>query len=162
MTAAIVFLAALAGPCLHAIWTDLSGMTIPNRTVLLTVALFLATAPFVLPLHELAWRFVPALIVLVAGFLLNLTGQFGAGDAKFAAAIVLFVETQHLLSLLWIYAILALVSVAVILAVKRLAPAWSSASRLKALRERRVFPLGIPLALSVLAYQGLVIYRSLS
>jgi prepilin peptidase CpaA len=161
MTQAIVFLVLLAGPCLYAVWTDLSRMTIPNRVVLVTVALFVAAAPFVMPLEEMAWRFLPAFIVLVAGFLLNLTGQFGAGDAKFAAAIVLYVPQQDLPSLLWIYAILALLSVALLYAVKKAMPARAAASGLKSLSETRTFPLGVPLALTALAYQALVIRHHL-
>ncbi|GIX13974.1 MAG: membrane protein [Paracoccaceae bacterium] len=153
----LLFLVLLAGPCLYAIWTDLSRMIIPNHVVIATVVLFLAGAPFVMGLEEMAWRFLPAALVLLAGFLLHLTGQFGAGDAKFAAAIVLFVPLRDLPSLLWIYAILALVSVGVLHLVRRILRARGVESRLKALAETRTFPLGIPLALTALVYQILAI-----
>jgi prepilin peptidase CpaA len=164
LTAAAVFLAALILPCLWAAWSDLRTMTIPNRLVLITAALFLATGPFLLPLEDVLWRLLAAAAVLVIGFLLNLTGQFGAGDAKFAAAIGLFVapERSHLAAILVIYAALALVSVAILTLVKRSMPARAAASSYRSLRERGRFPLGLPLALSILGYLALVIASHLS
>ncbi|RMF40344.1 MAG: hypothetical protein D6754_03390 [Alphaproteobacteria bacterium] len=155
--AAALFLLALIGPCAYAAWSDLNRMTIPNGVVLICLAIFVALGPFLLPVNDYLWRFVPALVVLAAGFLLNLTGQFGAGDAKFAAALVLFVDPVDHFTVLWIYALLALVSVALVFAVKRLAPRFAEASGYKSLQDRRTFPLGLPLALTILVYLALVI-----
>lgn len=161
LTASAVFFLALLGPCLWAAWSDLKSMTIPNAVVLACLALFLVTAPFVLPLEDMLWRLATGVLVLVAGFCLFLTGQFGAGDAKFAAALTPFVARIDLPTVLWIYAATALLSVGAVALVKWRAPAFAAASGFRALRERRRFPLGLPLALTILVYLALRIRHGL-
>lgn len=161
MTEAVIFLIALAGPCLYAAWSDLKSMTIPNTVVLVCLGLFLLLGPFLMPWEVFLWRFVPALIALVIGFLLSSFGQFGAGDAKFASALLLYVQWIDLSTVLWLYAIIALLSVAALFLLKRAAPAWAQGSGLRALRERRSFPLGLPLAITILAYLALRVQHHL-
>lgn len=153
MVAPAVFLTALLGPCLYAAWSDLKSMTIPNRVVLICLGLFVVLGPFLLPFDEYLWRFVPAFIALLIGFILNMIGQFGAGDAKFASAILLFVPLHDLTTVFWLYAAITLLSVAAMFLIRLSAPGWAATSGLKSFRERRVFPLGLPLALTILAYQ---------
>ena len=161
MTAAVVFFVALAGPCLYAAWSDLRRMTIPNTVVLACLGLYVVLGPMVLPFEAFLWRFVPALPVLVAGFRLHLTCQFGAGDAKFATVLVLFVAPHELTTVIWIYAILSLLSVGVLFAIRRAAPAMAAASSMKSLNSGRAFPLGLPLALTIMVYLALVIRHHL-
>ncbi|MEO8241246.1 MAG: prepilin peptidase [bacterium] len=67
-------------------WSDMRYMKIPNYAVLSLGAVYLVTGPFVLPLAAYAGGWALCIIVLVIGFVLNAAGAFGAGDAKFAAA----------------------------------------------------------------------------
>ncbi|MEM9050007.1 MAG: prepilin peptidase [Pseudomonadota bacterium] len=153
LVAPTVFFAALLGPCLYAAWSDLKTMTIPNRVVLLCLALYIVLGPFLLSFEAYLWRFVPALIALLVGFVLHMLGQFGAGDAKFASVLLLFVPLKDMTTLLWLYAVITLISVATLFLIRLAAPRWAAKSGLKSFRERRVFPLGLPLALTALAYQ---------
>jgi prepilin peptidase CpaA len=159
--AAALFLAALALPCLWAAWSDLTTMTIPNRIVLAVAAIYVVLGPLVLPFDAYLWGFANGAIALVAGFLLFLTGQFGAGDAKFLAAIALYVGRIDVPTVLWIYAILALLSVAVVSLVKWRMKEFAAKGPLGSLREKRRFPLGLPLALSILVYLALVVRHHL-
>ncbi|MEM8740512.1 MAG: prepilin peptidase [Pseudomonadota bacterium] len=157
-----VFFAALLVPCLYAAWSDIKTMTIPNTVVLACLGLFIVLGPMVLSLEAYLWRYVPALIALLIGFILNMIGQFGAGDAKFASAIILFIPLRDFSSVLWLYAGITLMSVALLFAVRAVAPNWAAQSELKSLREKRVFPLGLPLALTVLSYQALSFWPHLT
>jgi prepilin peptidase CpaA len=154
---AAVFLAALALPCLYAAWTDLTRMTIPNWLVLVIAALYVVLGPVVLDFDRYLWGFANGGVVLAAGFLLFLTGQFGAGDAKFAASVALFVDYGDIPTMLWLYAIIALLSVGALALVKWRMPEFAALSAFKSLQDRRRFPLGLPLALSILVYLALVV-----
>ncbi|EKE44435.1 hypothetical protein OCGS_1273 [Oceaniovalibus guishaninsula JLT2003] len=89
--AAVAFLVATAPVALWIAWTDLSQMRIPNRAPLALLALFASVGPFVLPLNVWAWQWINPVVVIGIGFVLNLRGGVGAGDAKFAAAASVFV-----------------------------------------------------------------------
>jgi prepilin peptidase CpaA len=89
-----LFPAALA----YAAISDLLTLTIPNRLVLAMVAVFVVLAPFAgigwggFALHLLAGG-----IVLALGFVCFAFGWIGGGDAKFAAAIALFLGMENAL-----------------------------------------------------------------
>ncbi len=85
-SAALTFLPFAAAIGVWVAWSDLRYMKIPNHAVLALAAAYLVTGLLVLPLSTYAWGWALAAIVLVIGFLLNLVGALGAGDAKFAAA----------------------------------------------------------------------------
>lgn len=155
--AAAVFLAILVPACLYAAWSDLRSMTIPNAVPLGLAAAFLVAGPLLLPLGDLPWRFGIAAIGLFAGFLLNQTGQFGAGDAKLFAAVFLYIAPRDLPSYFILYAAITLVSVAILTAIKFAVPTRAAASGFRSLRERRRFPLGLPIALAAIAHAGLVL-----
>ncbi len=156
-TAASVFLAALLLPCLYAAWTDLSALRIPNAVVLVCVAIYVLLGPIVLPLDAYLGRFVPAAVMLVIGFLLSLTGQFGAGDAKYGAALTLFIAREDLATAMQIYAFMALAGVVVVRGLPRLAPPLATALGWRSFRVTRAFPLGLALSGTVLFYLALVI-----
>ncbi len=72
-------------------WNDMKYMKIPNMAVLALTLVFLVIGLVALPLDEYASRWLHLFAILVIGFLLNLIGSIGAGDAKFAAAMAPFV-----------------------------------------------------------------------
>ncbi len=67
-------------------WSDLKTMKIPNRAVMAMAAVWLALGWFAVGWELWLWGFALMAIVLVVGFIGNALGMFGAGDAKFAAA----------------------------------------------------------------------------
>ena len=85
-----IFLLLSLPVCAWVAWSDLKFMKIPNKAVMIVVAIF-AFAGFVLiPAEFWLWRWVNFVAVLAIGFMLNIVANVGAGDAKFAAAIAPF------------------------------------------------------------------------
>ena len=83
---ALVFLPFVTPIAVWAAWSDLSRMKIPNKAVLAMAALWPLLGWIVFPWQLWLWGFAIMGIVLVATFIGNAAGLFGAGDAKFAAA----------------------------------------------------------------------------
>ena len=77
-------------------WSDMKFMRIPNKAVLALTAVFLVVGLAALPLEVWAWRWTHLLVVLAIGFLANLAGVIGAGDAKYAAAMAPFFPASDL------------------------------------------------------------------
>lgn len=77
-------------------WSDMKFMRIPNKAVLALTAVFLVVGLAALPLDVWAWRWTHLLVVLAIGFLANLAGVIGAGDAKYAAAMAPFFPASDL------------------------------------------------------------------
>jgi prepilin peptidase CpaA len=88
--AALTFLPAAAAIGLWVAWSDMRAMRIPNLAVLALAASYLVLGPLVLPFATYFWGWALCFIVLAIGFVLNAAGAFGAGDAKFAAAMAPF------------------------------------------------------------------------
>ena len=136
---------------LYIAWTDLTSMRIPNVAVLALIAVFAAVGPFVLPLDVWAWAWLHFVVVLVIGFVLSLTGGFGAGDAKFAAAMAPFVALADLrLFLVLLSAVIFAAFIAhrvlkAIPAIRRATPTWESWTR-------REFPFGLALGPGLIFY----------
>lgn len=71
--------------------TDLFTMTISNRLCLGITLAFFVLAPFVgIGVAEMGWHLAAGAVVLVASFTLFAFGFIGGGDAKFSAAIALW------------------------------------------------------------------------
>lgn len=135
-------------------WSDLKSMRIPNVAVLALIAVYLVVGALTLPLTVWAWSWLHLLVVLVIGFGLSLTGGFGAGDAKFAAAMAPFIALGDLRMFL---VLLSAVTIAAFIVhrlaraipfVRRATPDWASWTRPE-------FPFGIALAPSLIFYLGL-------
>ena len=62
------------------------AMKIPNIAVMVLVAGFAVLGLFAFDFTQYLWQWSHLVVVLVIGFLLNMAGVLGAGDAKFAAA----------------------------------------------------------------------------
>lgn len=96
--------AVLVGCLLWCISTDLLARKIPNQAVLvLLLGWLLASAsvvmqsgaPDVSALRQALWALPGAVVVLMVGFLLFLTGRLGAGDVKLMSVLCLWVGHGH-------------------------------------------------------------------
>lgn len=81
---------------------DVMTMTIRNRLVLAVVAGFAILAPLagIIPPHDMGLSIAVAAAVCLAGFTMFSLGWIGGGDAKLAAATVLWLGPAHLLDYL--------------------------------------------------------------
>ena len=152
--AALWFLLPAIPVALWAAYSDLSTMKIPNRAVLALFAGYVVVGLIALPLDDYLWRYLHLVVVLLAGIALNLFGGFGAGDAKFMAAAAPMVAAADAGRVLMLLAACMLVGfvlhrVARATPLRRTVPHWASWD------AGRKFPLGFPLALTLVAYLGL-------
>lgn len=141
-------------------WSDLRSMRIPNLAVLALIAIYAVVGALTLPMTAWAWSWLNFAVVLVAGFALSLTGGFGAGDAKFLAAMAPFVALGDLrlflvlFSAVVIAAFLAHRLLRAIPAIRRATPDWAS-------WQRKEFPFGLALGPALIFYLALAsIYGS--
>ena len=139
--------------CLWVIRTDVTAMRIPNVAVLALFGAFAIAAPFTMGWAEYGWRLVHAAVVLAVGFVLSASPiRLGAGDAKFAAAMAPYVATADLGTVVWIYVVVTFAGLAIHRAAKltppirRVTAGWASWS------DSRMFPFGIVLATTLMAY----------
>lgn len=93
--AALAFLIPALPIGIWVAWSDMKTMKIPSKAVMALGAGFLIIGlglvlTGLLPFTAFLWALALGLIVLVAGFLGNAAGLFGAGDAKFAAVMAPF------------------------------------------------------------------------
>ncbi|MCB2116682.1 MAG: prepilin peptidase [Rhodobacteraceae bacterium] len=148
-----IFLLLSLPVCAWVAWSDLKFMKIPNKAVMIVVAIF-AFAGFVLiPAEFWLWRWVNFVAVLAIGFMLNIVANVGAGDAKFAAAIAPFftqrIETLQLAMILLAAFLLGAFAahrlMRAIPAVRAATPDWVS-------WKRKDFPMGLALVGTFLAY----------
>lgn len=88
-----------------ALW-DLTTMTIPNRLTIALIAAFVLLAPLVgLSLQQMGLHVAAGLAVLAVSMGLFGMGWIGGGDAKFVAAIALWIGWNDLLAYLLIAAL---------------------------------------------------------
>lgn len=133
--------------------SDLKRMKIPNLSVLALAAVWPLLGWLAVPTWGAwFWGFALMGIVLVIGFLLYSTGTFGAGDAKFAAAMApMFVGTSiaRFLLILLVCMVGSLILHRIarsIPAIRLMTPDWLS------WEQRRYFPLGLALVMMLLVY----------
>jgi prepilin peptidase CpaA len=139
-------------------YTDLSRMKITNAAVLALFAGYVVLGFFAPPREAYLWGYVHMIVVLIIGVALNAVGAVGAGDAKFAAAAAPLIATGDIAPLLYLFSLCllggwAIHRIARMTPLRRLAPEWASWT------SGRRFPMGLPLAMTLLAYLGLAIYR---
>lgn len=85
-SAALWFLPFATAIGIWVAWSDMKVMKIPNMAVLALLLVYLVVGPAALPLEVWLWGWAVGAMVLLAGFVANMAGLIGAGDAKFAAA----------------------------------------------------------------------------
>lgn len=132
-------------------WSDLKFMKIPNMAVMATLAAYLLVGPVALPLHLWLWGWALGAIVLVVGFLANVAGLVGAGDAKFAAAMAPFFVGGDVRFVFVLFAATLLGAFAAHRGLGRI-PAFRSASAEWQSWRERDFPMGLALAGTLIFY----------
>lgn len=152
---ALWFLPCVIPIAIWAAYSDLSRMKIPNKSVLALMVVFLVVGALALPFPEFGARLLHFVAILVLGFVASAMGLVGAGDAKFAAAMAPFFALQDLSMSLFLLAgcvIFGYVSHRIaraIPAIRNATPTWQSWV------ETKQFPMGYPLALTLVAYLAL-------
>lgn len=94
----------LAGCLLWCVGTDLLARKIPNQAIVILLAGWLAFCVIDIlqsgafdrhKLQQALWALPGAVMVLIIGFLLFLTGRLGAGDVKLMSVLCLWVGQGH-------------------------------------------------------------------
>ncbi|MFZ3581346.1 hypothetical protein ACOI1H_04125 [Loktanella sp. DJP18] len=159
-SAAWLFLIVAVPVGLWVAYTDLSRMKITNAAVVTLFAGYVVLGYFALPWAGYLWGYVHLIVVLVIAIALNAVGAVGAGDAKFAAAAAPMIATGDIAPLLYLFCLCllggwAIHRIARMTPLRRMAPDWASWT------SGRRFPMGLPLAMTLIAYLGLVANRGL-
>ncbi len=151
-TGALILLVPVVPIAVWASLSDMKRLKIPNKAVLAMAAVWPLLGWLAVPTWTAwFWGFAIMAIVLVLGYLLYLTGTYGAGDAKYSAAFApMFVGAPvgWLLLLIAACMIGALVGHRIlggIPAVRRLTPDWETWGK-------RLFPFGLALSMIVVFY----------
>lgn len=152
--AAWIFLPFVVPICIWVAYSDLSRMKIPNKAVIALAAGFVISALFAFEMNDYLLRIAQGGAMLVVGFVVASLRLMGAGDAKFIAAMAPFValaDAGRFLILLAICILLAFIlhRLARVSPIRKMVPSWESWERTKD------FPLGFPLAVSLIVYLGL-------
>lgn len=149
---ALILLIPVLPIALWAAISDLKRMKIPNTSVLAMAAVWPLMGWLLVPMSAWLWGFALMAIVLVLGFLLYTTGTFGAGDAKYAAAMAgLFVggNIGEILLIIFVSMVGALILHRILRSlpfIRNATPDWESWTR------RRYFPFGLSLSAIVIFY----------
>ncbi|MCP3972772.1 MAG: hypothetical protein GY717_21115 [Rhodobacteraceae bacterium] len=140
--------------CIWVAWSDMKFMKIPNKAVLALFVVFVVAGLIALPFSTYSWRFLHLVVILAVGFVLNMGGLIGAGDAKFAAAMAPFVLLGDLTFFAVLFVLVLLAAfishrlIRAIPAARRLGEDWVSWTS-------RKFPMGTALGGSLACYLAL-------
>ncbi|MFZ1469639.1 MAG: prepilin peptidase [Paracoccaceae bacterium] len=151
MREALVFLPFVLPIAIWVAWSDMARMKIPNKAVLAMAALWPLLGWIVFPWQQWLMGFAIMAIVLLVTFIGNAAGLFGAGDAKFAAAMAPIFTAGDPMLIATLYALCSIGAFAVhrglrqVPAVRRATPNWKSWTHNK-------FPMGLALASMVTIY----------
>jgi len=132
-------------------WSDMKFMKIPNKAVLALAAVWLVVGIVVVPFQLWLWGWALGAIVLVAGFVSNMTGLVGAGDAKFAAAMAPFFVTADPRYVMGLFAACLLGAFFSHRAMRRVTP-FRSATADWASWTNKDFPMGLALSGTLIFY----------
>ncbi|MDQ2064882.1 prepilin peptidase [Xinfangfangia sp. CPCC 101601] len=148
---ALIFLPFVLPIAIWVAWSDMARMKIPNKAVIAMAALWPLLGWLVFPWQLWLLGIGIMVIVLVVGFIGNIAGLFGAGDAKFAAAMAGIFTAGDPMFIAALYAICSIGAFVVhrglraIPAVTRMTPEWKSWTHKK-------FPMGLALSAMVVIY----------
>jgi len=126
-------------------------MKIPNMAVLALMIVFLVVGLIALPLGEYPWRILHFVVILAIGFVLNMAGGVGAGDAKFAAAMAPLVAFGDWRNIIFLFAAVLLAAFATHRAFKYLPRLRSRASEWASWTNND-FPMGLALGGTLIFY----------
>lgn len=132
-------------------WSDMKFMKIPNKAVMALAAVWLIVGVIVMPFEAWAWSWALLAIVLVIGFLGNMIGLLGAGDAKFAAAMAPFFVLADYRFVLALFAA-CLLGAFVTHRIARRIPALQHLTTTWVSWTRRDFPMGFALSGTLVFY----------
>lgn len=149
--AALAFLVAALPIGIWVAWSDMKSMKIPNKAVIALALAFVVIGIVILPFKAFLWALVLGLIVLVLGFVGNAAGLFGAGDAKFAAAMAPFFIGADLRQVLGLYAA-CLLGAFVSHRIAGRIPAFRAATADWASWTHKDFPMGLALSGTLIFY----------
>ncbi len=147
----LLFALPIAG---WAMVSDLTKMRIPNGAVVALTAVYALVGPLVLPVADWAWGWAQLAVVLCAGLALYLSGGFGAGDAKFAAAMAPFVALPDVIGFLLLLSVMTLGSFALHRSLRALRSVRTITARWESSR-RAEFPFALALAPALVTYLAL-------
>ena len=149
-----IFLPLVLPICLWAMATDLKFMAIRNMAVLALLAGFVVLGPFALPLGDYLWRYAHFAVILGIGFLLwVLPGiGFGAGDAKFAAAMAPFIAASDWAVFVMILSLTSIFGVLLHRLAKRVPVIVNATPDWQSWQENQAFPWGVSLASALILY----------
>jgi len=150
-SAAIWLLIAALPISFFVAWNDMRSMKIPNVAVGALVFGFAILGLIAFPFAQYLWQWSHLIVVLVVGFVLNMVGVMGAGDAKFAAAAAPYVMLSDLEILGFVFTACVLAGyvthrIAKHSPLRRIVPEWESWS------SGRRFPMGLPLGMTLVTY----------
>lgn len=148
---AVVLLPFVIPIAIWVAWSDMKVMKIPNKAVLAMAAVWPLAGWLAVPLSLWLWGFALMVIVLVAGFVGNAAGLFGAGDAKFAAAMAPVFTGGDPGLILALYAACSIGALAAHRGMK-MVPAFRAATPDWESWTRKKFPMGLALSGMVLFY----------
>lgn len=149
--AALCFLPFAVPISLWVAWSDLSRMKIPNKAVMALTICFAVAGLVALPLDAYLWRWLHLVVVLLIGFVLNIGGLVGAGDAKFAAAMAPLIALSDAFFFLSLLAAMMVAGFMLHRLAKRIGwiraatPNWESWTR-------RDYPMGLSLGTALILY----------
>lgn len=149
--AALAFLIPALPISVWVAWSDMKSMKIPNKAVMALALAFLVVGLLVLPFTAYLWALALGIGVLVLGFLGNAAGLFGAGDAKFAAAMAPFFVGADPRFVLGLFAACLLGAFASHRLAGRI-PAFRSATADWASWTHKDFPMGLALTGTLIFY----------
>lgn len=153
-SAALWFLIAAVPVAIWVSYSDMATMKIPNKAVMALFCGYVVLGLIALPFDAYLWGFVHMALILVIGIALNAARLVGAGDAKFAAAAAPMIATGDATRVMYLFALCLLGGylihrIARATPLRRMAPQWESWT------SGRRFPMGLPLAMTLVAYLGL-------
>lgn len=154
--AALAFLLPALPIGIWVAWSDMKMMKIPNKAVLALLAGFVLVSlalmlAGLLPPMAFLWALGLGAAVLVLGFLGNAAGLFGAGDAKFAAAMAPFFIGANIRFVLGLYAACLLGAFVSHRLAGRI-PAFRRATADWASWTHKDFPMGLALSGTLIFY----------
>jgi len=151
-------------------WNDLRRLKIPNKLVLAVFVTFLLTGlpgqpaglDWGLPWETFLWRLGYAVAAFGIGFLLYIGagGHVGAGDIKLIAAIAPFMSQQNLVAYLVIWAVVALVGLALHYVLRKALAGRETGW--KAFDQNAYFPAGLALGIAIVAVLGIELTERLT
>lgn len=160
MLETLIFALAAVPLSIYAGFSDLKTMRIPNWISIALVCTFIVVGLIFLPFETFLWRLAGGIIVLVIGFILNVAGLMGGGDAKFGAAIAPFIAHRDIAAFMLIFSVSLIATLVVhriamrIGPIRRATPDWAS------WKAGRYFPMGISIAAALIFYLTARVFSS--